>query len=245
MACGCSPATWLKPVWSGLNGAKLFDAEKEAYVIDSEQNTEWLQFWVDWLDEQYHGDIEKLNLYGNWSGVDADSAFNLGLSAISQSGSWAPTLAGLTFPWEVTKFPMGPSGSKSVTGFWPNWWVIPNGTKDLKDAFLFCEYFCTKGWEIWYQAIMDTPAWRDFPSGVLTKRLVEQEGQERAQDIHNFFASYLDDTVEMWDSPVEDFASDTLDAAIDEILHKTKTPAEALKDSQGAIQAELEKTLAG
>jgi hypothetical protein len=92
---------------------------------------------------------------------------------------------------------------------------------------------------------MDTPAWKNFPTDVLTQKLVDAVGLDRAQDVHNFFAAYLEDTVEMWNSPVEDFATDTLDATIDEVLHKTKTAADALKEAQAICQAELEKTLRG
>jgi len=236
--------SWLKPVWSELNGGDLFDADNLRYVIDSDQNIEWLKYWVGWLDEQYGGDIEQMNLYGNWYGdVYPDGAFQLEQSAMDLSGSWGCTDAEIPFEWEVVKFPVGPSGSKSVTAFWPNWWVLPKGTPHPNEAFLLAEWFCTQGWVIWYRAVMDTPAWRDFPEGVLTQKLVDMVGQERAQEIHNFFASYLEDAVEMWDSPIEDFASDTLDAAIDEVLHKTKTPSEALGEAQELIQAKLEETL--
>lgn len=39
-------ASWLYPVWSGLNGGQLFDAENERYVLDSDANVEWLSYWV-------------------------------------------------------------------------------------------------------------------------------------------------------------------------------------------------------
>ncbi len=234
---------WLKPVWSGLNGSQLFDAENTQYTITSQENVAWISYWLNWLEKQYQGDIEKLNLYGNYSDAYPTGAFQLGVSAMVQSGSWACSDAEIPFAWEVTKFPVGPSGSKSKTGYWPNWFAMPAGLSYAQESFLFCEYFCTKGWEIWYTGIMDTPAWKDFPSGVLTQALVDNVGQERAQEIHNFFASYLADTVDMWNSPVESFASDTLDAAIDEVLHKTKTPDQALADAQDAIQAKLDETL--
>jgi hypothetical protein len=230
-------------VWSGLNGGKLFDQEAEQYVLDSEQNIAWLEYMVQWLDEQYQGDVEKLNLYGNWAGVGPETGFNQGLSAMSQGGSWSPTLSNFTFEFEVVMYPVGPGGSASVTGYWPNWWAIPMGATHLQEDFLFCEYFCTKGWELWYQYILDTPAWRNFPSGVLTTALVDLAGEERAQDIHDFFAAYLEETVEMWNSPIEDFASDTLDTAIDEALHKTKPPAQVLQEAQEICQAKLEETL--
>lgn len=235
--------SWLKPVWSGLNGGQIFDAEAGQYVIDSEENIEWLEFWVKYLDEQLGGDIEKLNIAGSWGDVYPDSAFQLGQAAMAMNGSWGCTDAEIPFGWEVVKFPVGPSGSVSLTGFWPNWWALPNGSPHPDEAFLFAEYLCTQGWVTWYKAVMDTPAWKDFPADVLTQKLVDDVGLERAQEIHNFFAEYLENAADMWNSPIEDFASSTLDAAIDEILHKTKSPAQALAESQQLIQTALEEEL--
>jgi multiple sugar transport system substrate-binding protein len=234
---------WLKPMWSQLNGGKLFDAQNVQYVLDSEQNVEWLEYWVKWLDDQYGGDIEQLNLYGAWGDVYPESAFQLEQCAIDISGSWAVTDAGIPFEWEVLKFPVGPSGSKSTTGFWPNWFVVPKEAANLQESFLLAEYFCTQGWVTWYKQVMDTPAWKNFPEGVLTEKLVDDVGMERGQEIHDFFADYLVDACEMWNSPIEDFANDALDSAIDEILHKTKTPIEALKEAQGIVQAKLDEEL--
>jgi len=234
---------WLKPVWSGLNGGQLFDADNNQYVIDSAENIEWVNYWLQWLDEQFQGDVEELNLYGEYADAYPGGAFNLGLMSMVQSGSWACNDAEIPFEWEVAPFPVGPDGSTSRTGFWPNWWIMPAGVSNPLESFQFCEYFCTKGWEIWYTGIMDTPAWKDFPEGVLSQGLVDQVGVERAQEIHNFFADYLTNAVDMWNSPVESFASDTLDAAIDEVLHKTKSPADALAESQELIQARLDDVL--
>ncbi|MEM7029743.1 MAG: substrate-binding domain-containing protein [Chloroflexota bacterium] len=236
-------ASWLKTVWSNLNGGNIFDADAGAYALNSDENVEWLTHWVNWLDDQYGGDIETLNLWGAWGGVYPGEAFNLEQSAMAIEGSWGLTDAGLTFDWEVVKFPIGPSGNRSVTGFWPNWFSVPAGAPNPTEAFRFCEHFCTKGWEIWYRAIMDTPAWRDFPEDILTEKLIEEQGEERARDLHNFFAEYLEDGAAMWNSPIEDFASDTIDAAIDEILHTTKSPADALAEAQDLVQSRLEETL--
>ena len=238
-------AGWLKPVWSALNGGKIFDADANAYALDSAQNAEWLGEWVKWLDADYGGDIEKLNLYGTWGGAYPDGAYQLGLAAMTLDGSWACTDAEIPFAWEVMPFPVGPSGSKSVTGFYPNWWAMPKGTPHPDQGFLFSEYLCTEGWVTWYKAVMDTPAWKDFPADVLTQKLVDGVGLERAQEIHNFYAKQLESTAEMWNSPIEDFASDTLDAAIDEVLHKTKSPAEALAETQAVVEAKLQERLAG
>ncbi|NJN82025.1 MAG: extracellular solute-binding protein [Caldilineaceae bacterium] len=237
--------SWLKPVWSGLNGGLLFDAEGNQYLIDSDENVQWMEYMVQWLDEQYQGDIEALNVAGNWGSVYPDSVFHQGRTPMASSGSWACTDVDFPFGWEIAKFPVGPSGSASVTGFWPNWWALPKGTGHPQEAFLFSEYFCTEGWITWYKVIFDTPAWRGFPEGVVTQKLIDTQGDERAQEIHNWYADYLNSTVDMWNSPVEAFASDTLDTTISEILHKTKSPAEALSEAQARIQSHLEETMKG
>lgn len=234
---------WLKPVWSGLNGSAIFDADTLQYTIDTPENVEWVQFWLTWLDEQFGGDVERLNFFGDYEDAYPPGAFNEGFMAMVQSGSWACSDADLTFEWEVAQFPVGPNGSQSVTGYWPNWWIVPAGASDIQESFQFCEYFCTRGWETWYTYIMDTPAWVDFPEGVLTEKLVEEQGIERATEIHNFFADYLTNTVNMWNSPVENFANDTLEAAISEVLFKQSSPDQALATAQEQIQASLDETL--
>lgn len=234
---------WLYPAWSGLNGGKLYDAAANRYVLDSDANVQWLDYWLNWLDDQYGGDIEKVRTAGNWSGTYPDSAFNQGRSAMTAEGSWSSTDAEIPFDWEVARFPVGPGGSKSVTAFWPNWWVIPQGTKYSAEAFLFIEFIATQGWQIWYEYIMDTPAWKNFPPTVLTTKLVNATSAERATDVNKFFADYLNDAAEMWTSPIESFANDTLTSAVDEVLNKKKTPKEALADAQQICQAKLEETL--
>lgn len=239
-------SSWLKPVWSELNGGKIFDSASAQYKLDSAQNAEWLNYWVKWLKEEYGGDIEKVNQAGNWGDVYPNTAFYMGNAAMADSGSWACTDAGIPFDWEVVKFPKGPSGSASLTGFWPNWWALPKGTPHAQEAFLFSEYFCTVGWGLWYaNATMDMPAWKGFPRDTLNKALVNLVGMTRAQDIQNFLLDYQGTTAEMWTSPVEDFANDTLNSMLDEVLH-LKTPADqALKTAQSTIQSKLDETLKG
>ena len=234
---------WLYPAWSAMNGGQIYNSASNTYTIDSAANIEWLEYWVKWLDDQYGGNLEQLNAAGNWAGTYPDTAFNQGKAAMAGEGSWSSTDAEIPFEWEVARFPVGPSGTKSYTAFWPNWWVIPQGTKYPNQAFLFIEHVATTGWEIWYTAIMDTPAWKNFPPTVLTTKLVNAVGQERAEDVHKFFADYLNDAVEMWTSPVETFAQETLSASIDEILNKRKPAKDALAEAQQRCQAKLEETL--
>jgi multiple sugar transport system substrate-binding protein len=235
---------WLKPVWSELNGGKIFDSKSLTYSIDSENNIELLEWWQKWLKEQFKGDIEKFNTWGKWGDVYPETAFSMGKTAIDLSGNWACTDAGIPFEWEVMKLPTGPKGSKQVTGFWPNWFAMPKGLPHPAEGFKFIEFMTTEGWGIWYsEAIMDTPAWKGYPADKPNKKLIETVGNDRALDIQAFFNAYLNDTAEMWTSPVEDFASDTMNASIDEVLHNTKSAKDALSEAQATVTAKLQETL--
>jgi hypothetical protein len=90
---------------------------------------------------------------------------------------------------------------------------------------------------------MDTPAWKAFPPTVLTTKLVDAVGQERATQVNTFFADYLNDAVEMWTSPVETFAQETITAAVDQVMNKVKSPKDALAEAQELCQAKLNEVL--
>ncbi len=236
-------ATWLAPAWMGSNGGSLFDSDSGEYTVNSDQNIELLTYWLSWLDDIYQGDLESLNIFGSFGDAYDPGSFALGKAAMEQDGSWAMTDVGISFDMELQKYPIGPSGSRSQTAYWPNWFVIPNGAENPEASFLLVEYFATKGWETWYKFILDTPSWKEFPTDIITERLVEVHGDEKAQDINDFYANYLEDAVEMWNSPVNDFATDAFASAVDETLNKVKTPKEALDDAQNSVQAQFEEVM--
>ncbi len=234
---------WMYPVWMALNGGQLFDVAANKYTVDSENNVQWLDYWVRWLDELYGGNLEALSTAGNWDDAYPDSQFALGKQAMVHTGSWVTTDAQIPFEFEVAKMPVGPGGSKSVTAFYPNWFGIPKGAKHPDEAFLFIEFLATTGWQTWYKFIMDTPAWRGFPPDVLPTKLVEDVGEPKAKDYNTFFAEYLNDSIPMWNSPVESFAQETLNTAVGEVMNKVKSPKAALAEVQAACQARLDEVL--
>jgi multiple sugar transport system substrate-binding protein len=238
-------ASWLYPVWSALNGSRIFDAANNQYSVNSTQNVEWVEYWANWLDEAYGGNLEQINIAGNWgSAYPADnSAYYNGLSAMMVDGGWIMTDVDFPFQWEVAKLPYGPSGTKTASGFWPNWFSLPKGSPHPAESFQFIEYFTTEGWETWYKAIPDTPAWKGASRDVVTQALIDKVGEERALDLHRFFLDYLNDAAPMWDSPVNAFAADTLQASITSVLGKVQGSQEALDEAQALIQARLDETL--
>lgn len=235
---------WLKDVWSELNGGQIFDAENLQYTFNTDSNIELFNYWLSYLDDLYGGDYEAFNLLATWGDVYPGGAFSLGKAAFDMTGTWGCTDGEVPFEWEVMKFPVGPNGTKSVTGFWPNWWAMPKGVANPNEAFRFTEYMCTDGWVTWYvEGTMDIPAWKGCPPDAYTKLIETQYGTERAKDLHKFFTEYLPDSAEMWTSPIEDFATDTYNQALDEVLHKATSPAEALAKAQDICQAKLKETL--
>lgn len=238
-------ATWLYPVWSALNGSQIFDVANSMYTVNSAENIAWVDSWALWLDEAYGGNFEQINIAGNWgsSYPHDNSAYYSGLSSMTVDGGWIMTDIDFPFQWEVAKLPYGPTGTKTASGYWPNWFALPKGGPNPAESFLFIEYFCTKGWETWYKAIPDTPAWKGASRDVVTQALIDKVGEDRALELHRFFLDYLEDAAPMWDSPVNNFASDTLETAITSVLGKVKSPQVAMDEAQALIQAKLDETL--
>ena len=81
-------------IWSALNGGMLFDEANLKYMLDSEQNVEMMSFFLEWLDEEYKGDVNLIDRSGNFREGYADGntgvgpAFREGRQAGLMSGSW-------------------------------------------------------------------------------------------------------------------------------------------------------------
>ena len=247
---------WADPVqiniWSALNGSQLYDSASGKYTIDSEQNIEMMQFALDWLDEQYKGDWVKVQASDNWGGyADGNGrppAFQNGNLAMHDSGFWfTGDIYGSEFNgwsrWEVAQYPVGPSGSKSVSGYWPNWLVIPKGSKHVAEAFKYLDYMSVEGIKVWFAAVPDLPTNKLVPTDLIPKTVIEKRGQEFGADVTAFFHQQLDIATPMWNSPVVEFGHDQVSKAVDAVLNKISTPKDALTAAQAASQAELERVL--
>lgn len=242
-------------IWSALNGGMMFDEANLKYLIDSEQNIEMMNFFVDWMDEEYKGDFNLVDRSGNFLDgypnptTGLGPAFREGRQAGMQSGSW---LLGDIFAdpvpnferWNLAGNPVGPSGTNSVSGTWPNWFVIPVGSKNPQAAFDYLSYLAVEGSVEWYQQIPDVPTNSQVqakaPAG-----LVEKRGQEVADDITAFLGEQAEIVTPMWNSPVQSFYTDQIARALEKIYTKTSPVAEALAEAQLATQAELDRVLAG
>lgn len=242
-------------IWSALNGGMMFDEANLKYQIDSEQNVEMMNFFLEWLDEEYKGDFNLVDRSGNFLDgypnptTGMGPAFREGRQAGMQSGSW---LLGDIFAdpvpsferWNLAANPVGPSGSASFSGTWPNWFVIPVGSKNPQAAFDYLSYLAIEGSVEWYQQIPDVPTnsqvQRKAPAG-----LVEKRGQEVADDITAFLGEQAAVVTPMWNSPVQSFYTDQIARAVEKIYTKASPVKDALGEAQAATQAELERVLAG
>ncbi len=242
-------------IWSALNGGMLFDEANLKYMLDSEQNVEMMSFFLEWLDEEYKGDVNLIDRSGSFKEAYPDGetgagpAFREGRQAGLMSGSWlmgdiyadpVPTFT----RWNQAPNPVGPSGSASVSGTWPNWFVIPIGSKNPQAAFDYLTYLAIEGSVEWYQQIPDVPT----NSQVAVKppnSLIEHRGQAFAEDLTAFIATQAAIVTPMWNSPVQSFGNDQMARAMEKIYTHAQPVAEALAEAQAAAQAELERVLAG
>ncbi len=235
---------------SASNGGQLYDTANQQYTIDSGQNLEIMQFFLDWLDEEYQGDYQKVVTSNNWTENVVDGKppmFQAGHLLSVRTGFWITgELYAQAEPvftrWDAAAFPTGPSGTTQVSGYWPNWLVIPKGSEHVTEAFTYLDYMCVDGIKIWFDNIPDLPTNVKVPL-LVPQVAVEERGEEFATEITEFFRSLLGISTPMWTSPVADFSNDQLTLAIDKIMYKEASPKDALTEAQQASQAELERVL--
>ena len=239
-------------VWSATNGGQVYDAENQLYSIDSEANIEMMQYALDWWEEEYRGDLIQVSSSANWGaypdGEGRPGAFPSGKLAILNNGYWIATdmYAGAdddVAGWDVARFPVGPSGTESASGYWPNWVVIPTGVPHPQESFDFLDYLVVEGMSVWFNIVPDLPANEKFPSDFVPQGLINVVGEEKATDVNTFFTNQLNDAVPMWNSPVEDFYLDQISRALEQIIGKSASPEEALGEAQQLTQRELERVL--
>ena len=241
-------------IWSALNGGKLYDSANYKYTLDSEENIEMFNFFLDWLNEEYKGDINLVDRSGSFGSGYANgttgqpSAFREGRLAGLQSGSWlmgdiwdpAPTFT----RWDLAANPVGPSGTATVSGVWPNWLVIPANSLNPQAAFDYLTFLSTEGAVTWFENVPDIPT-NSLVKLAPPKILVEHRGEEFAKDATAFFGEQAKIVTPMWDSPAQGFGNDQIKIAIEKIYTKAATPKDALAEAQVASQAELDRVLAG
>jgi multiple sugar transport system substrate-binding protein len=239
------------PIWVATNGGQIYDAENGTYTLDSDAAVETLTWFIDWLDTEYKGDIIQVDLANNWTEivVDGRPPALQAVLGIQGNGFWITgefyNQAEPVFErWDVASYPVGPSGTATASGYWPNWAVIPSGSGHAAEAFGYIDYIGgPEGMEIWFEKIPDLPTNANVPS-MLPPRLVEERGEETATSIVDFFKAQLDVATPMWTSPVEDFALDQLTRVLEQAYAHQGEPAELLAAAQQACQAELDRVMA-
>jgi ABC-type glycerol-3-phosphate transport system substrate-binding protein len=243
------------PIWSALNGGQIYDEANLRYTIDSEQNVEMFNFFLDWLNEEYKGDVNLVDRSANFRDgypnptTGMGPAFRENRLAGMQSGSWLMgDIYGDPAPvferWNMAAHAVGPSGSATVSGTWPNWFVIPVGSKNAEAAFAYLEYLSLEGVIEWYKQIPDVPT-NSQVKAVRPDVVVERRGEEFAEDITVFLQEQAAIVTPMWNSPAQAYGQDQLARAIEKIYTKAASVSDALAEAQLSAQAELDRVLAG
>jgi ABC-type glycerol-3-phosphate transport system substrate-binding protein len=241
-------------VFSALNGSQFYDAAANKFTIDSEQNIEMMQFFLDWINEEYKGDINLINTSANWAfyadGNGRPPEFQNGTMAMQSSGFWVGgDLYGSEVKpeaenWNVASYPVGPSGSGTKSGYWPNWMVIPKGAKKREQGFKYMDYMSAVGIVAWFNVVPDMPTNKNVDVSTLYPKVVsEKRGEAFAKDVMKFFFDQLNVATPMWTSPVQNFANDQITRMVEQVYTKKAAPKDALAEAQKACQTELEKVM--
>jgi ABC-type glycerol-3-phosphate transport system substrate-binding protein len=239
-------------VWSALNGGQLYDAVNKQYTIDSDPNVAMMEYMLSWLNEEYKGDMLKVVRSNNWSeNIDARTnrppAFQMGQMAMLEDGFWYMGDFYQVTPkftnYGVAAYPVGPSGTKTVSGYWPNWLVIPKGAAHKQEAFTWLDYLGSTGIKLWFDVTPDLPTNLTVPNNLLPAVTVQKQGHAFAQDVTNFFHHQLSISIPMWNSPVQSFATNQILKAVKDVMYKVAKPKDALAEAQRASQAELKRVV--
>lgn len=240
------------PIWVATNGGQIYDAGNYAYHLDSDAVVETLTSFVSWLDDEYRGDIIQVDLAGNWTTYVVEGrppAFQEGLLGMLGNGFW---MTGEFYAqgepsferWEVAQYPVGPSGTTTASGYWPNWTVVPANAAHPQEGFGFVDYIGgPEGMAIWFTKIPDLPTNTTVPP-LLPQTLAERRGEEVATDIVAFFKAQLDVATPMWTSPIQDFADDQIARILERAYAHEGEPGDLLAEAQTACQTELDRVMA-
>ncbi len=82
-----------------------------------------------------------------------------------------------------------------------------------------------------------------MPASLVPAVAVQQRGQAYAANLTRFFHHQLDISIPMWNSPIQGFAFDQINKAVNNIMHKVAKPKDALAAAQRASQNELQRVL--
>ena len=78
--------------WAALNGGAIYDSANHKYTLDSEPVVATLQYWVDWLNEEYKGDYRSIINSASWDAYPDTKghavAFTNNRQAMMIEGSW-------------------------------------------------------------------------------------------------------------------------------------------------------------
>lgn len=238
-------------VWSALNGGQLFDVKNRKYTIDADPNVAMMEYMVTWLNDEYKGDMLKVSRSGSWSeNIDPKTgqppAFQINKMAMLEDGFWYMGDFYQVTPkfkrYGVASYPVGPGGTKTVSGYWPNWLVIPKGAQHPKEAFEWLDYLGSTGIKLWFSITPDLPTNKTIPY-LIPAVTVQHQGAAFARDVTAFFHHQLDISIPMWNSPIQGFATDQILKAVQRIMYKVAKPKDALAEAQRACQSQLQKVL--
>ncbi|NJO35455.1 MAG: hypothetical protein HC869_22600, partial [Rhodospirillales bacterium] len=239
---------------AALNGGQFYDSANSKFTIDSEQNIGMMQFFLEWFNDEYKGDLNAVNAAGNWSFYADNNGrppeFQNGSMAMQSSGFWVggdmygSEVKPEAENWNVASYPVGPSGSGTKSGYWPNWMVLPKGAKKRDQGFKYMDYMSAVGVLAWFDVVPDMPTNKNVDvSKLLPKVVSEKRGEEFARDVLKFFFDQLNVATPMWTSPIQNFANDQVTRMVEQVFTKAATPQDALAEAQKACQTELDKVL--
>lgn len=220
-------------------GAKLYDEAKKRFTLDHPKAVEALE-WIAQNAKKYN--ITKIGAFNQSYGGQQQNPFYTGALAMYPGGWWELDYLKRFAPnvrYGCTTFPI-PVGGKLEDAYYVESWgyAIPKGSKHPKEAFKFLKYLCAD-----LDVTVDiSKVLLNFPA---LKKGIERFAVEGSDNpYHQVFVKIARSARNcLPPTPVTTLMYDEMGRACDFAMYGQKTPQQALRDANKAVQEQLDKVL--
>jgi multiple sugar transport system substrate-binding protein len=225
-----------------LAGGDWYDPQNEKMTIDREENIRAFEWFKQYADKYGTEKIEEFwGALPEWA--TENDPFNQGLIVMGYSGSWELSIVAEYKPdlqIGVAANPPADEFGKTVSINQGSACVLPRGSAHPAEGFEFLSWHSAVGVGKWIPNAADMASRYD-QKDILPAIFPDEQ---RWKDYWKVYYDMLEVAYHEPMIPVLEQFNTELGRARDAVIYGQKTPAEALKEAQQIVQAELEKALA-
>jgi multiple sugar transport system substrate-binding protein len=232
-----------------INDAPIFDIASNTFKVDAQPTIDMLQFFVDWMNEEYKGQFDLIQRRPTSPKVSFPQATQ------AMDPYCGPWMADSYFVWrepivDARQFipmpwPVGPAAKAPVVVANMNVFALPRTSKHPQEAFDYMAFTAQQPTEAFAPLGPMMPGHQAAPPVKPWQKLVDAQGSEAATAFFAYFAKQTPLAFDATAHPLQDEVTEALNNAItrmtDPAPNKRKSPKDALAQAQKVISIAWEK----